>query len=117
MRSRIEPMKKIVRSLGERRELILNYFRAQNLVSSGVVEGMNNKAKVTVRKISTDSKPSAPSNSALYHPSWQATRVAAGDYPPPLHTREGHVARCNHTPQEYQGRSPALGQLVMVCGL
>jgi transposase len=50
MRSRIEPMKKIARSLREHRELILNYFRAQRLLSSGVVEGLNNKAKVTMRK-------------------------------------------------------------------
>ena len=50
MRSRIEPMKKIARSLRQRRELILNYFRAQKLLSSGVVEGLNNKAKVTMRK-------------------------------------------------------------------
>jgi hypothetical protein len=28
MRSRIEPMKKIARSMREHRELILNYFRA-----------------------------------------------------------------------------------------
>src|SRR3989440_3812169 len=50
MRSRIEPMKKIARSLRQHRELILNYFRAQKLISSGVVEGLNNKAKVTMRK-------------------------------------------------------------------
>jgi len=50
MRSRIEPMKKIVGSLRQHRELILNYFRAQKLISSGVVEGLNNKAKVTMRK-------------------------------------------------------------------
>jgi len=50
MRSRIEPMKKIARSLRKHRELILNYFRAQKLLSSGVVEGLNNKAKVTIRK-------------------------------------------------------------------
>jgi transposase len=50
MRSRIEPMKKIARSLREHRELILNYFRAQKLLSSGVVEGLNNKAKLTMRK-------------------------------------------------------------------
>jgi transposase len=50
MRSRIEPMKKIARSLREHRELILNYFRAQKSLSSGVVEGLNNKAKVTMRK-------------------------------------------------------------------
>ena len=48
MRSRIEPMKKIARSLRTHRELILNYFRAQKLLSSGVVEGLNNKAKVTM---------------------------------------------------------------------
>ena len=39
MRSRIEPMKKIARSLRQHREL-----------TSGVVEGLNNKAKVTMRK-------------------------------------------------------------------
>jgi transposase len=50
MRSRIEPMKKIARSLRQHRELILNYFRAQKLISSGVVEGLNNKAKVTMRR-------------------------------------------------------------------
>jgi len=50
MRSRIEPMKKIARSLRQHLELILNYFRAQKLISSGVVEGLNNKAKVTMRK-------------------------------------------------------------------
>jgi transposase len=50
MRSRIEPMKKIARSLGGHRELILNYFRAQKLLSSGGVEGLNNKGKVTMRK-------------------------------------------------------------------
>jgi len=48
--SRIEPMKKIARCLRQHRELILNYFRAQKLLSSGVVEGLNNKAKVTMRK-------------------------------------------------------------------
>ena len=50
MRSRIEPMKKIASSLRQHRELILNYFRAEKLISSGVVEGLNNKAKVTMRK-------------------------------------------------------------------
>jgi transposase len=39
MRSRIEPMKKIARSLRQHRELILNYFRAQKLLSSGLSKG------------------------------------------------------------------------------
>lgn len=50
MGSRIEPMKKIARSLRQHRELILNYLRAGKLISSGVVEGLNNKATVTMRK-------------------------------------------------------------------
>jgi transposase len=50
MRSRIEPMKRIARTLRRHRELILNYFHAQKLLSSGVVEGLNNKAKVTMRR-------------------------------------------------------------------
>jgi len=50
MRSRIEPMKKIARTLRRHRELILNYFHAQKLLSSGVVEGLNNKAKATMRR-------------------------------------------------------------------
>jgi transposase len=37
------------RRLRQHRELILNYFRAQKLISGGVVEGLNNKAKVTMR--------------------------------------------------------------------
>ena len=43
-------MKQIVRSRRNHRELILNYFRAQKMLTSGVVEGQNNKAKVTMRK-------------------------------------------------------------------
>jgi transposase len=50
MRSRIEPMKKVAKTLRGHRELILNYFRAKKMFSSGVVEGLNNKAKVTMRK-------------------------------------------------------------------
>ena len=50
MRSRIEPMKKFARTVRSHRELILNYFRARKQFSSGVVEGLNNKAKVTMRK-------------------------------------------------------------------
>ena len=42
-------MKKVARTLRSRRALLLNYFRAKKL-SSGVVEGLNNKAKLTMRK-------------------------------------------------------------------
>src|ERR1700681_1593285 len=50
MRSRIDPMKKVAKTLRGHRDLILNYFRARKQFSSGVVEGLNNKAKLTMRK-------------------------------------------------------------------
>lgn len=50
LRSRIEPMKKFARTVRAHRELLLNYFRARKQFSSGVIEGLNNKAKVTMRK-------------------------------------------------------------------
>jgi len=50
MRSRLEPMKKIARSLREHRPLLLNWFRAKGTLSSATVEGFNNKAKLTLRK-------------------------------------------------------------------
>src|ERR1022692_4605919 len=50
MRSRIEPMKKVARTLRTHRALLLNYFKARKHYSSGVIEGLNNKAKVTMRK-------------------------------------------------------------------
>jgi transposase len=49
MRSRIEPMKKVARMLRNHRELLLNWFKAKAL-SSGIVEGLNGKAKLTMRK-------------------------------------------------------------------
>jgi transposase len=66
MRSRIEPMKKVARTLRGHRELILNYFRAKKQLSSGVVEGLNNKAKVTMRK-SYGFRTFHVTETALYH--------------------------------------------------
>jgi len=50
MRSKIEPMKKVARMLRRHRALLMNWFRAKGQLSSGVVEGFNTKAKLTVRK-------------------------------------------------------------------
>lgn len=50
LRSRLEPMKKVARMLRTHRELLLNWFRAKGTISSGIVEGFNNKAKLTTRK-------------------------------------------------------------------
>jgi len=66
MRSRIEPMKKIAKMLRAHRSLILNYFKAKKVISSGVVEGLNNKAKVTMRK-SYGFRTFRVTELALYH--------------------------------------------------
>jgi transposase len=50
MRSRLEPMKAMARMIRKHKELILNWFRAKKAFSSGVIEGLNNKVKVTTRK-------------------------------------------------------------------
>lgn len=50
MRSRIEPIKKVARSLREHRELILNWFRAKKQFNSGIVEGKNLLVKLRFRK-------------------------------------------------------------------
>lgn len=50
MRSRIEPMKKVARMLRQHRPLLMNWFRANGALSSSVVEGFNNKLKLTTRK-------------------------------------------------------------------
>jgi transposase len=50
MRSKIEPMKQVAGMLRRHRALILNWFRAKGEISAGSVEGLNNKAKLTLRK-------------------------------------------------------------------
>ena len=50
MRSRLEPMKKFVKTLRNHRELILNWFHAKGEISSGAVEGLNTNAKLAIRK-------------------------------------------------------------------
>ncbi len=50
LRSRIEPMQKVARMLRRHRPLLLNWFRAKGTMSSGTVEGFNNKAKLTTRR-------------------------------------------------------------------
>ena len=50
MRSKLKPMMRVARSLRKNRSLLLNWFRAKGTISSGVIEGFNNKAKLTMRK-------------------------------------------------------------------
>ena len=66
MRSRIELLKKVVKMLRVHRTLIPNYFRAKKQFSSGIVEGLNNKVKVTIRK-SYGFRTFRVTETALYH--------------------------------------------------
>jgi transposase len=66
MRSKIEPMKEVARSLRNHRQLILNWFTARGTISAGVVEGMNNKVKLTTRK-AYGFRTFAAVQLALYH--------------------------------------------------
>jgi transposase len=50
MRSKLEPMKKVAKTLRSHKQLLLNWFEAKNVISLGAVEGLNNKAKVVTRK-------------------------------------------------------------------
>lgn len=50
LRSRLEPMKKVARMLRRHEDLILNWFKAKGEISSGAVEGLNNKIRVVTRR-------------------------------------------------------------------
>jgi transposase len=50
LRSRIEPMKKVARTLRTHEDLLMNWFRAKGEISSAAVEGLNNKVRVVTRR-------------------------------------------------------------------
>jgi len=77
MRSRIEPMKGVARMLRRHRQLILNWFRAKKAFSSGVVEGLNGKAKL-ITKRAYGFRTYKSLEIALYH--------ALGQLPEPIFT-------------------------------
>ena len=77
MRSRIVPMKKVVKTLRRHQPLIMNWFKAKGQLSSGPVEGLNNKAKVAIR-ISYGFKEYDVLKMALFH--------RLGGLPEPLFT-------------------------------
>jgi transposase len=79
MRSKIEPMKKVARTIRRHRALILNWFRAEGAISAGIVEGLNNKAKLAMRK-AYGFRTEKAIETALYH--------QLGDLPEPEFTHE-----------------------------
>ena len=50
LRSRLEPMKRVARMLRSHEALILNWFKAKGEISTGHVEGLNNKLRVVTRR-------------------------------------------------------------------
>lgn len=65
-RSRLDPLKKVAATLKGHRQLLLNYFKARKLFSSGVVEGLNNKLKLTLKR-SYGFRTDTARKVALYH--------------------------------------------------
>ncbi|HFE44901.1 MAG TPA: ISL3 family transposase [Nannocystis exedens] len=74
--SRLAPMARVARSLDKHSELILNWFFTGGAVSSGAVEGLNNKLKVITRR-SYGFRSYDVTTTALYH--------AMGNLPEPEH--------------------------------
>ena len=66
MRSKLEPMKKVAKTIRSHKTLLLNWFEAKNTISLGAVEGQNNKAKVVIRK-SYGFKTAEALQISLYH--------------------------------------------------
>jgi transposase len=65
-RSRLEPLKRVAKSLAKHRALLLNYFIAKKEYSSAVVEGLNNKLKLTLKR-SYGFRTDLARKVALYH--------------------------------------------------
>lgn len=72
-------MKREAATLRRQRELLLNWFLAHGEISAGIVEGFNNKAKLTLKK-SYRFRTDQALETALYH--------ALGRLPEPELTHE-----------------------------
>ena len=66
MRSQLQPMKEMAQTLRRHKPLLMNWFAAKGELSSGSVEGMNNKAKLALRK-AYGFKSQQVYETALYH--------------------------------------------------
>jgi len=64
--SNLEPLKKVAQTLKAHRTLLLNYFKAKKAFSSGVVEGLNAKVKLTLKR-SYGFRTENARKVALYH--------------------------------------------------
>jgi transposase len=65
-RSRLAPLQRVAKTLAKHRALLLNYFAAKKEFSNAIVEGLNNKLKLTLRK-SYGFRTDLARKVALYH--------------------------------------------------
>jgi transposase len=72
-------MRRVARMLRAHEELILNWFRAKGEISSGAVEGLNNKIRVVTRR-SYGFRTYKAMEVALYH------TLGRLPEPPPTHS-------------------------------
>jgi transposase len=79
VRSRLEPIQKVARSIRAHQPLILNWFAAKKEFSAGIVEGLNYRVKLTIRK-AYGFRTLEAAEIALYH--------ALGRLPEPQLTHE-----------------------------
>ena len=79
LRSRLEPIKTVARSIRTHQKLILNWFAAKKEFSAGIVEGLNYRVKLTIRK-AYGFRTLEAAEIALYH--------ALGRLPEPKLTHE-----------------------------
>ncbi len=92
MRSRLEPMKGVARTIRSHRPLILNWFRARGEISSGAVEGLNNKVKLVTRRSYGFRTPQVARLALLHNLGHDQATVGAA----PLHTDEVRKNRLHH---------------------
>ncbi|MBL9105149.1 MAG: ISL3 family transposase [Myxococcales bacterium] len=65
-RSKLKPLARVAKTLEKKADLILNWFRAGGAISSGAVEGLNNKLKIIIRR-AYGFRSYDVTSTALYH--------------------------------------------------
>ena len=65
-RSRLDPLKKTAATLKRHRQLLLNYFAAKKELTNSIVEGLNNKLKLILKR-SFGFRTDLARKVALYH--------------------------------------------------
>ena len=83
MRSRLDPMKKFVRTLRKHEELLMNYFKAGKRYNSGIVEGLNLRVNLNHEKSLRLPQLRRPQNRPI-SPTWRNSQSPS----PPTNSAE-----------------------------